>query len=49
MNRTITRKLDHEHGKLRDKASKPDHRERLQDEGDRFNRGGTPGQKLVSA
>ncbi len=41
MNRQITRKLDHAKGKLRDKASIPDYRERFKDEGNRFDRGGT--------
>ena len=36
----ITRKLDHEKGKLRDKAQNPDFVESILEQGDNFDRGG---------
>jgi hypothetical protein len=47
MTKQITRKFDHEKGKLRDKASNSDYRERFQEEGDRFERGSSHGNRLV--
>jgi len=38
----ITRKLDHEKGKLRDKAQNPDFVESIREQGDNFDRGGIP-------
>jgi hypothetical protein len=49
MTKHITRKFDHEKGKLRDKASNPDYGERFQEESDRFERGGTHGNCIVLA
>jgi len=49
MNRNITKRLDHEKGKLRDKAQNPDYRERFQDEDGHFDRGGTHGNRLTMA
>jgi hypothetical protein len=49
MNRNITKKLDHEKGKLRDKAQNPDYRERFHDEGGHFDRGGTHGNQPTMA
>lgn len=40
MPRGLTKKLDFEKGQAQAKTSKPDYRERFQDEGDTFDRGG---------
>jgi hypothetical protein len=49
MPKQITRKFDHEKGKLRDKASNPDYRERFQEECGRLEHGGTRGNRIVLA
>jgi hypothetical protein len=49
MIKQITKKLDHEKGKLRDKGSNADYRERFREESGRFDRGGTHGNRIVLA
>ncbi len=49
MSQHITKKLDQEKGKLRDKAQSPDYRDRFQEEGHHFDRGGSRGNQLTMA
>ena len=49
MPKQITRKFDHAKGKLRDKASNPDYRERFQEECGHLERSGTRGNHIVLA
>lgn len=42
MQKGLTKKLDHEKGKLKSKAAQPDYRDRFAEEGEKFDRGGSP-------
>ena len=41
MQKGLTKKLDYEKAKLKSKATQPDYRDRLRDEGDNFDRNGS--------
>jgi len=43
----LTRKLDYEKGKLKSKALQPDYRDRIAEEGDHFERGGSDGNQIT--
>jgi hypothetical protein len=48
MSRGLTKKLDYEKGKRQTAAQNPDYRERFQDEGQNYDRGGKSLPKLIS-
>jgi len=48
MIKQITKQLDHEKGKARDRARNPEYQERFREEGQNFDRGGTSVPKIVS-
>ena len=49
MRRSLTRKLDYEKAKLKSKAAKPPFRDRIIEEGDKFDRGGSPDEHITIA
>ena len=49
MQKGLTKKLDYEKAKLKSKAAQPDYRDRFAQEGERFDRGGSPQKHLTLA
>ncbi len=49
MRKGLTKKLDHEKGKLKSKAAQPDYRDRFAQEGEKFDRGSSPQKHLTLA
>jgi len=49
MQKGLTKKLDYEQGKLKSKAANPDYRERFAEEGENFDRGGSPHKRITLA
>ena len=48
MIKQITKQLDHEKGKARDRARNPEYQERFREEGQHFDRGGTSIPKIIT-